>query len=181
MRRAELVLYANDIERIALQIHWRDAAYHSRPANNLQGQPPFAIATPLGLRRRVGMLATLRSYGIDVTATREIPDWAATATRLYLRGRSPRALAQAAAYEQLWRSRYQAQSAEVWELAGVDAYVRFLRQKPELQNEFPDDVIAVGIHMPGEAFRFTAYLRAFHLPDPQNLATERWLLPVPER
>lgn len=172
--RADIVIWQPHVDAVSVQLRWRDVAYHAARPNRFAAHP-FFVVTPAGLPQRDALLAELmlrriRLQGGPVT----IRDWPRTATRLFARRRTYEHLARAAAYERLWRTI--GGGGELWALGGIRDYVRLLTLKTELRSVFPPEAIDLHIHLPGRRYASDALLQQFHVPDPQNLATERWLL-----
>jgi hypothetical protein len=173
MQRTDMVIWQPQVDAVAATLRWRDIAYHAQPAARRRVQP-FLVVTSTGLAQRDSLLAELALRRIYPQGPTVVSGWPAAATRLFVRRRSLAHLASGAAYERLWRAA--GETAEVWRLADVRDYVRLLQEKNGLRALFPGDAHELHVHLPGVRFASTAHLHAFHVPDPQNLATETWLL-----
>lgn len=122
---------------------------------------PFIIVTPLGLRRRRRIIEALRNWNVRPREIVNIPDWAMASTAIYTRKTDDASLRKALFFESLWRNACIGNlKAEQWILRQRD-YRVVLGRKYELRAALW--MAPAGLHL-------------FHLPDPDEIATEAKVL-----
>ena len=139
---------------------------------------PFFVVTPLGLAQRSQLLRLLADYQIQITQQTLVPDWATAATPIYVRTLDDERLRVALCFEALWRMAAPAQPAEIWQLTDIASYTRLTQVKYAIREalgsiqKFQLICPGVTIRTPGQIVR----LQPLHVPDPEELKAEAYLL-----
>ncbi len=129
---------------------------------------PFLVVTPHGLRCKRKLEDYFQEKNIVIQEQKEICNWAAVSTTLYIRRFDEGRLRIALMFEALWQLLFPANTAEYWRLKSTSDLLKPVDQKTILRQKFK----SIDIRLISPRIDHNIKLHSFHLPDWENLARE---------
>lgn len=138
---------------------------------------PFLVVTPIGRPLIDPLTRWLDEHHIRVGQRTVIHNWARASTALYAKTDDDERLRVALGFEALWQSISLSLTAERWDVAEIEAFLRLAADKPALRSRL--GTLYFYLHLPSVTLRTphqVVRLQAVHVPDPTTWADEsRWL------